>query len=130
MGIWATWAAGAKLLKRDAIALYIAGRDPRTPMAAKLVVLAIAAYVVSPIDLIPDFIPVLGYLDELVLLPIAISFAIKMIPEAVMVDARAKAAIVSARGSRIAFIGAAMVVVLWVVAMWFVGRLLYSVFAA
>ena len=129
MGIRDTWAARARLLKREAIALYIAGRDPRTPIAAKLVVLAIVAYAVSPIDLIPDFIPVLGYLDELVLLPIAISLAIKMIPEAVMADARDKAANVSTRGSRVALIGAAMIVVLWIVVIWYAGTLVYAVFA-
>ena len=129
MGSWAKWVARAQLLKREAIALYIAARDPRTPIAAKLLVLAIVAYAVSPIDLIPDFIPVLGYLDELILLPIAISFAIRMIPEAVMVEAREKASNVSARGKRIALFGAAMIVVVWIVAVGLVGVLLYRAFA-
>ncbi len=91
--------------------------------------LAIVAYAVSPIDLIPDFIPVLGVLDELVLLPIAISFAIKMIPEAVMAQAREKAAHTIARGKRIGLFGAAAIVVLWIVALWLVGLLLYRAFA-
>ena len=74
--------AGA--VKQDVVALYIAARDPRVPWHVKLAATAIAAYALSPIDPIPDFIPVLGYLDELILLPIAIFFVIKMIPDPLM----------------------------------------------
>jgi uncharacterized membrane protein YkvA (DUF1232 family) len=129
IGSWAKWAARAQFLKREAIALYIAARDPRTPIAAKLLALAIVAYAVSPIDLIPDFIPVLGYLDELILLPIAISFAIRMIPEAVMVEARAKATHFSARGKRIGILGAAVILIVWIAVVWFLGTWLYGFFA-
>lgn len=72
--------------------LYFATRDPRTPWYAKLFVGLVVAYALSPIDLIPDFIPVLGYLDEAILLPIAIWFALRMLPPAVAQDARLKAA--------------------------------------
>ncbi|MFN0305407.1 MAG: YkvA family protein [Burkholderiales bacterium] len=129
IGSWAKWAARAQLLKREAIALYIAARDPRTPIAAKLLVLAIVAYAVSPIDLIPDFIPVLGYLDELILLPIAISFAIKMIPDAVMVEARAKATNVSMHGKRIGFFAAALILIVWIVVLWMFGTWVHGLFA-
>ena len=129
IGSWAKWAARAQLLKRDAIALYIAARDPRTPIAPKLLALAIVAYAVSPIDLIPDFIPVLGYLDELILLPIAVSFAIRMIPEAVMVEARAKATHLNARGKRIGFFGAAVILIVWIAVLWISGIWLYGLFA-
>lgn len=74
------WKAWARALKLDVAALYFAARDPRVPWYAKATALAVAAYAFSPIDLIPDFIPVLGYLDDLVLLPIGIALAIRMVP--------------------------------------------------
>jgi len=69
----------ARAVKQDVVALYIAARDPRVPWHVKLAATAIAAYALSPIDPIPDFIPVLGYLDEVILLPIAIALVIRMI---------------------------------------------------
>ena len=81
----------ARALKRQTLTLYYATRDPRTPWYAKALAGCIVAYAISPIDLIPDFIPVLGYLDELILLPIAIGFALRLIPPAVLEDARARA---------------------------------------
>lgn len=78
----------AGTLKRETHALYLAGRDPRTPWAAKLIIAMVVAYALSPIDLIPDFIPVLGYLDDLLLLPLGIFLALKLIPAAVLADAR------------------------------------------
>jgi uncharacterized membrane protein YkvA (DUF1232 family) len=83
--------AWADRLKNDLHALYLAARDPRVPWVAKLVVVAVAAYAVSPIDLIPDFIPVLGYLDDLVLLPLGIALAIKLIPPGIWADCKARA---------------------------------------
>ena len=88
MGRLAEW---ARALKREALALYYAARDPRTPWYAKLIAGAIVAYALSPIDLIPDFIPVLGLLDELLLLPGAIWLALRMVPEPVLADARRRA---------------------------------------
>lgn len=105
--------AAARALKSEGLALYLAARDPRTPLAAKLVVLAIVAYILSPIDLIPDFIPVLGLLDDLVLAPIAIRFALRLIPADVMSDARLRAPQLIARGTRLAKWGAVAIVVLW-----------------
>jgi uncharacterized membrane protein YkvA (DUF1232 family) len=81
----------ARDLKRDVVALWIAARSPRTPMAAKLVAGAVAAYALSPIDLIPDFIPVLGYLDDLLIVPLGIALAVRLIPAALMVEFRAEA---------------------------------------
>jgi uncharacterized membrane protein YkvA (DUF1232 family) len=104
-----SWAKG---LKRDVVALWIAARCPRTPMAAKLVAGAVAAYALSPIDLIPDFIPVLGYLDDLVIVPLGIALAIRLIPAAMMAEFRAEAVAVAKpinRPMAVAF------VVLWVV---------------
>ena len=88
MGRLAQW---AHALKRESLALYYAARDARTPWYAKLLAGAIVAYALSPIDLIPDFIPVLGYLDELLLLPAAIWLALRLVPEQVLAEARQRA---------------------------------------
>lgn len=94
--------------------MYLACRDPRTPWYAKVFAGAVVAYAISPIDLIPDFIPVLGYLDDLILVPIGIALAVKMIPAAVLIDCRARAQIASDRPtSRKA---AAIIVAIWLLA--------------
>lgn len=82
----------ARALKRDVVALWIAARDRRTPMAARVVAMAVAAYALSPIDLVPDFIPVLGQLDELVILPLGVALALRLIPPALAAEFRAAAA--------------------------------------
>jgi uncharacterized membrane protein YkvA (DUF1232 family) len=76
---------------RDGLALYAAARDPRTPWLAKLLAFLVAAYALSPIDLIPDAIPVLGLLDEVILLPIAIALIARLIPADIMAESRAAA---------------------------------------
>jgi len=81
----------ARALKRDVVALWIAGRDRRVPWHAKAVAAAVAAYALSPIDLIPDFIPVLGYLDDLILVPLGIALAVRLIPPALLAEFRAEA---------------------------------------
>src|SRR5882762_11450439 len=82
----------ARSLKRDVHAIYLAARDPRVPWYAKAVALAVAAYALSPIDLIPDFIPVLGYLDDLIIVPLGILLVVKLIPAELMAEFRAEAA--------------------------------------
>ena len=81
-----------RALKRDVVALYFAARDPRVPWYAKAVALAVAGYALSPIDLIPDFIPVLGYLDDLVIVPLGLLLAVKLIPPDIMRRCRRRAA--------------------------------------
>ncbi|WP_428671509.1 YkvA family protein, partial [Roseibium sp.] len=81
----------AGLVKRDIHALYLAARDPRVPWYVKGLALVVAAYAVSPVDLIPDFIPVIGYLDDLVLLPLGIYAVVKLVPPEVMADCRRRA---------------------------------------
>ena len=83
-----TWAGG---LKRDAHAIYLASRDPRVPWYAKALAVAVAGYALSPIDLIPDFIPIIGYLDELIILPLGIWLVVSLMPPEIMVEYRAKA---------------------------------------
>jgi uncharacterized membrane protein YkvA (DUF1232 family) len=83
--------AWARSVKRDVVALWIAARDPRVPWYAKLAAGAVAAYALSPIDLIPDFIPVLGYLDEVIILPLGILLVVKLIPAPLMDEFRQEA---------------------------------------
>ena len=106
--------AWAKAIKKDVVALYLAGRDSRTPLAAKVVALAVAAYALSPIDLIPDVIPVLGYLDDIVIVPLGILLAVRLIPTPLMDEFRAAAeAMGRLQPSRA---GAAVIVGLWILA--------------
>jgi len=104
-----TW---AKEIKRDVVALYFAARDPCVPWYAKAVAAAVAAYALSPIDLIPDFIPLLGYLDELVVLPLGITLAIRLIPPEIMTEHRASA--IAAEGKPSSRVAAAIIIVTWI----------------
>src|ERR1700688_1679667 len=83
-----TW---ARRLNRDGHAIYLASRDPRVPWYAKVLALAVAGYALSPIDLIPDFIPVFGYLDDLILVPLGIWLVLSLIPDDVLAELRAQA---------------------------------------
>ncbi|MEG1969030.1 MAG: YkvA family protein [Burkholderiaceae bacterium] len=103
----------ARLLKAETLALALAASDPRTPWIVKLLVFAAVAYALSPIDLIPDFIPVLGLLDDLVILPLLIGLAIRLTPPAVLTDARARAQRTVARGKKWGLIAAAIFIVVW-----------------
>ena len=94
--------------------MYLACRDPRTPWYAKVFAGGVVAYALSPIDLIPDFIPVLGYLDDLILVPLGIAIAVKMIPAAVLVDCRIRAQAASERPTNRK--AAAVIVALWLAA--------------
>ncbi len=104
----------ARAIKQDVVALYIAGRDPRVPWYVKAAAVAIATYALSPIDLIPDFIPVLGYLDEVILLPIAIALVVRIIPDPLMAEFREEAQRRSERPTSRA--AAAVIIVLWIAA--------------
>ncbi|QGW66270.1 DUF1232 domain-containing protein [Lysobacter soli] len=106
------WARG---LKRQTLVVWFAARDPRTPWFPRLLALAVAAYALSPIDLIPDFIPVLGYLDDVILVPLGVWLVLRMVPAGVIADSQAKAAAVADRPvSR----GMAVVIVaIWAVAL-------------
>jgi len=119
----------AHALKRETHALYLAARDPRTPWHAKLVVAVVVAYALSPIDLIPDFIPVLGYLDDLILLPLGIFLALRLIPAAVLAEARDAAQ--QARGNLAKSRVAAIVIILvWLTAAMVVGAIVLRYFNA
>jgi uncharacterized membrane protein YkvA (DUF1232 family) len=100
-------------LKRETHALYLAARDPRTPWYAKLFVAAVVAYAFSPIDLIPDFVPVLGYVDDLILVPLGILLAMKLVPPDVMAECRARAEAMAATGKPVSRAAAAVIVGIW-----------------
>jgi uncharacterized membrane protein YkvA (DUF1232 family) len=112
--IWQRLRAWAKGMNADILALWIAARDSRTPAVAKLIAAIVAAYALSPIDLIPDFIPVIGYLDDLLIVPLGIVLAVRLSPPPLMEEYRAEAQRRSARPSSRA--GAAFVVLLWLAA--------------
>jgi len=103
----------ARVFKSETFALYLAARDPRTPWYAKLLVASIVAYAFSPIDLIPDFIPVIGYLDDLILLPLGIILAIKMVPQPVMAECRARSKEITHNRKPVSRVAGAAVVVIW-----------------
>lgn len=111
----------ARSLKRDVFALTIAMRDPRTPLLARIVGTLVIAYACSPIDLIPDFIPILGLLDDLILVPAGIALLLRLIPSAVLEEARAQVDERAASGKLVNRTAAVVIVVLWgVVALWLI----------
>jgi uncharacterized membrane protein YkvA (DUF1232 family) len=85
------WRQWARQLKRDTYALYLAVRDPRVPWYTKLLALCVVGYALSPLDLIPDFVPVIGYLDDLIVVPLGIALALHLTPAGVLADCRAQA---------------------------------------
>jgi uncharacterized membrane protein YkvA (DUF1232 family) len=103
----------ARRIKRDTYALYLAVRDPRTPWYAKAVAACVVAYAFSPIDLIPDFIPVLGYLDDVIIVPLGIALALKLIPPAVMAECRARAEANRPASKPKNYAGAVAIIALW-----------------
>src|SRR3954453_8727997 len=111
-------------VKRDAFALWLAGRAPREPWYAKLLAGSVAAYALSPIDLIPDFVPILGYVDDLIIVPAGILLAPPFIPHALMAEFRPAAAKHDREG--VGLVGAAVVVAIWVAALvlvaWWLAR--------
>ncbi len=113
----------ARLVKRDFHAVYLASRDPRVPWYAKLVAILVAAYALSPIDLIPDFIPVIGYLDDLVLLPLGILLVIRLVPPELIAELRAAA---EKEGGSLPknWVAPVLIIILWVVAITFMVLLL------
>jgi len=118
----------ARRVKRDTYALFLAVQDPRTPWYAKVFAACIVAYAFSPIDLIPDFIPVLGYLDDVIIVPLGIMLALKMIPAAVMAECRAQADASRPSSKPRNYVGAAVVVAIWLLAAALSVRLLLPLF--
>ncbi len=116
----------ARELQTQVFALYLAYRDPRTPWFAKVCAVLVVAYALNPVDLIPDFIPVLGYLDDLILIPAGIALALKLIPDEVMADAREKARQGTGPSGGVKWLGVAIFVLIWVVVLAAIGGLVYD----
>jgi uncharacterized membrane protein YkvA (DUF1232 family) len=112
MSTLACWKHWAHTIKQDVYALYLASRDPRVPWYAKLLALMVGAYALSPIDLIPDFIPVVGYVDDLIVVPLGTLLVIKLIPTEIMAEHRKLA--VMAQDRPVSLRAAAIIIALWV----------------
>jgi uncharacterized membrane protein YkvA (DUF1232 family) len=108
------WKQWARIIKRDAHAVFLAARDPRVPWYAKFLAIVVAAYALSPIDLIPDFIPVLGYVDDLIIVPAGIALVIRLIPADIMAQHREMA--IAAQDRPVSRAAAATIILIWVVA--------------
>jgi uncharacterized membrane protein YkvA (DUF1232 family) len=113
-------------IKRDMMTVYYAIKDPRTPWYAKVVAALVVGYALSPIDLIPDFIPVLGYLDDIILVPLGILITIRLIPPAVIADCRAKVDHEFDGKKPKSWIGAAIIIILWIFAAFWIGTFLFQ----
>lgn len=107
------WKRRARQLKREVYAMYLAYKDPRVPWYARVFAAIVVGYAFSPIDLIPDPIPVLGYLDDLVLVPLGVWLALKMIPAPVLAECRARADEIIAQGKPVNRVAAAIIVAIW-----------------
>jgi uncharacterized membrane protein YkvA (DUF1232 family) len=118
----------ARSIKGDVIAIYLASRDPRVPWYAKALALCVAAYALSPIDLIPDFVPFLGYLDDVVIVPLGIIAVVKLIPPGIMSEHRAAAARASEKP--VSRTGAAVIVLIWAASIALVSWWSYHYFAS
>ncbi|WP_199615265.1 YkvA family protein [Paenibacillus alkalitolerans] len=123
-----TW---ARLLKRQLFALYLAARRPDVPWYAKAAAAAVVAYAFSPVDLIPDFIPILGYLDDIVLVPLGIAAVIRLIPSHVLEACRREADAIMAEGSKkpVNWVAGAVIVAVWIGAAVYVALLAYRWFS-
>ena len=107
------WKQRARQLKVETHAIYLAYRDPRTPWYARIFAACVVGYAFSPIDLIPDPIPVLGYLDDLVLVPLGVALALKMIPQTVLAEAREKAQAAMSQGNPTNWTAAGVIIAIW-----------------
>ncbi len=113
MSLLVSWKKKARQLKVETYALYLAYKDPRVPWYAKALIAIIVAYAFSPIDIIPDFIPVLGYLDDLVLLPLGIALALRLIPRAVFDECREKAAVLLEQKRPVNWTAGIIIIAIW-----------------
>jgi len=118
--------ARVRALEADTYALYLAARDPRVPWPAKAVAAITVAYALSPIDLIPDFIPVIGHLDDLVLVPLGLALAIRLIPPPILAEHRAEAARRFAHGGPRSRVGIVLVAVVWLLGLVWLARVFWS----
>jgi uncharacterized membrane protein YkvA (DUF1232 family) len=124
MSVLASLKAQAKRLKQHTLTVYFVARDPRTPFFVRALAVFVAAYALSPIDLIPDFIPVIGYLDDLLLVPLSLVLVVRLTPPEVLESAQAQAQ--QAANRPISYTAAAFFVTLWLIVGWVVVRWVVS----
>jgi uncharacterized membrane protein YkvA (DUF1232 family) len=110
---WEHWKQKAHGLRIEVYALYLAYKDPRTPWFARVFAACVVGYAFSPIDLIPDFVPILGYLDDLILIPIGVKIALKLIPSEIMAENREKAQAVLRSGKPVNYVAAGIIITIW-----------------
>jgi uncharacterized membrane protein YkvA (DUF1232 family) len=120
-----SWRTKAKQLRTEVVALYLAYKHPRTPWYAKVLAALIIGYALSPIDLIPDFIPVFGYLDDLILVPAGIALLIKIIPRDVLEECRAKAQSDLSNRKPKNWVAAIIIVLIWLLAIYLILSLIW-----
>ena len=113
MKVIGIWKQQAGRLRIETHALYLAYRDPRVPWYAKIFAILVVGYAFSPIDLVPDFIPILGYLDDLVLVPLGVALAVRMIPQPVLAECREEAREVMSQGNPINWVAAGAIIAIW-----------------
>jgi uncharacterized membrane protein YkvA (DUF1232 family) len=123
-----TWKERVQVLKQETFTLVVACRHPRVPWYAKALALLVVGYALSPIDLIPDFIPVLGYLDDLILIPLGFMLVIRLIPAEVLAECRRQSEEIVGRATRAGKIAAAVIVAIWILTLallvwWIIGVL-------
>src|SRR6266480_180620 len=118
----------ALLIKRDVLAIYCAAHDPRVPWYAKALAICVAGYALSPIDLIPDFVPILGYMDDVVIVPLGLLIVIKLIPAEIMAEHRALAA--AAQDRPVSHTAAIVIVIVWAACILLAGWLCYRSFVS
>lgn len=120
----------ARALKAETLALYFVARDPRVPWYARLFVAAVVAYALSPVDLIPDFMPVLGYLDDLILVPLGLALALRMVPPSMLDECRARAHAELAENRPVSRAALAVIVGIWIAGaalmVWLLYRAIYA----
>ena len=114
---WDGWKQKARLLKRETYVLWLACRDPRTPWYARALAVLVTGYAFSPIDLIPDFVPVLGYLDDLVLIPLGVALTVKAIPKDVLDDCRRQAQEWIEQGKPVSRVAGVVIGIIWLAAL-------------
>jgi len=123
-----SWRQKVKSLKSETYALYLAYKDPRTPWYARLMLLIVVGYALSPIDLIPDFIPIIGSLDDLIIVSLGFFLAMKMIPKEVLEECREKAKERSGKARKIIWTAAIIIVTIWLLAIYLIYRIFKVLF--
>ncbi|MDW8326848.1 MAG: YkvA family protein [Anaerolineales bacterium] len=123
---WTNWKNRARRLGVEVYALYLAYRDPRVPWYARLWAMVVVGYAFSPIDLIPDPIPILGHLDDLVLIPLGVALALRLIPAPVLAECRARSQTAFAQGKPVSRAAAFVIVLIWLLLAALAARLLFD----